>query len=417
MKHMNTLIVLLFCLNTVLMSCSEQDAIVRENLEMGSETNNSKLYFENSETEVLARHKIILIPFQLQTNQDPAVNYSNPGIYKTIFFSSFYNLFSSNPMIEETDKTLLANLKPSDSFSDEEISNLGKIFKCDFIIFGDYSLKGPQYHPDVFLNLMIWNRFNSSIMTNTMKSPTDIEIFDTIDSLYSMSTGSILEEEKKISYLTFNNLDTGDEKLAIFINHRLVAQPFSNNYTLNMKILSGKNYRINIRRNFYGKLIKTGTVNLKPGESLSFSATNSRINLIKNGEFEKYFSSPTWHNSPDIKIKIEGKECHIKIRASGDHSINASPFTIEAGKSYRVSFNARASQEDDIYVKICSEYGIPYWGGSQYGISSKRISISKDIKTYMYIFKMLGYTDPKSRFVFNFSSKDVWLSDVMVEEL
>ncbi len=432
MKPVNFLFVLFFLFSLILASCAEQSALTKENQLKGLETNVNAMFLEKQETEadVTVKHKILIAPFEYKAKGGA---YPNPEIYKTIFFTSFYNLFSVLPSIDLPDKSVLLNMNPSE----DTIPVLAKQYQCDFIVFGDYSLKGPKLKPDAVVNLKIWNKFSGSIMTNSLTTPTEAELFDAIDTLLSRMVRTMLNEEMKIAYLNFNNIDTGKEKLGIFINHRLVAEPVSNNFQLNMKIISGKDYKVSIRRFLDGKLLTGAVANLKPGESMNFSATNYRINLIKNAGFnEDTFKKGTWTHSDGLNLSIENGVCHIKFKYSGagntwDHQLIAFPVKIEAGKRYRVSFDARASEGENIYAKMdksnrngTSDDALSYWGsplgtGSGGEGAPKKISVDKVMKNYIFVFRMVQHTDTKAQLEFDLGNSygDIWLSDVMVEEL
>jgi hypothetical protein len=406
----------------ILSSCAlEQNALTKENQEMKSETNINAVYFEEKEIETNdIKHKILIVPFDYTSTNS---KYANPEVYRKIFFSSFYNLFSVLPSIDIPDKDLLLSMNPEE----DAISNLANRYKCDFIVFGSYSLKGDKSKPDAVISLKIWNKLSGAIITNTATTPTDIELFDAIDSLMAKTVRTMLNEEMKIAYLNFNNFDTGKEPIGIFINHKLVAEPISNNFNLNMKILSGKDYRVAIRRSFDGKLLSEAVANLKPGESKNFSATNLRVNIIKNAGFdEETFKKGTWITTGGIQVLLENNECHIKVKYKKiwqhwkiheSHQLIASPIKIEYGKSYRVSFKARASDIEDMDIIIFK--AIQWDGDNAPYYEFKNEKIDKTIKNYMFGFRMASQTDLNSLLEFDFSKslRDIWLSDVMVEEL
>jgi hypothetical protein len=408
----------------IIASCAEQTALTRENQEKGSETNVNALFLEKQETEadVTVKHRILIIPFDYKPGK---VKYPNPEIYSRIFFTSFYNLFSILPSIDLPDKNALTRI----NIAEDAVSNLAKQYSSDFIVYGDYSLSGPRLNPAASVNLMIWDKFSGRVLTNSLTTPTDADLFDSIDSMLSGMVRSMLNEEMKISYLNFNNFDTGNDKIGVFINHRLVAEPVSNNFQLDMKIISGQNYKVAVRRFIDGKLLNGENVNLKPGEAANISATNIRVNLIKNAGFDDdTYSKGTWEKSDGIRLFLSNGECHIKFkfRASGnvwDNSLTASPVKLAGGKRYRVSFKAKASEPEDIYAGIFSPYANtnPYWGIgiSSSGSSGLRIPIDRTMKTYTYVFRMLSPSDNNARFSFQLgkSTGDIWLSGVMVEEL
>src|SRR5271157_889457 len=148
-KSISFLFVLLI-IGFILFSCAPQvqTALTKENQEQATDTNVNAAYLEKQEIEAekVAKHKILIAPFEyISTN----ANFPNPAIYRTIFFSSFYNLFSVLPTIDLPDKSVLLTTHPSE----DTISNLAGQYKCDFIVFGDYGLKGDRSKPDAVVNL------------------------------------------------------------------------------------------------------------------------------------------------------------------------------------------------------------------------------------------------------------------------
>jgi hypothetical protein len=400
----------------ILLSCSEQTALNREDQEKKSDTNINAAFLEKQEkeAETATRYKILIAQFACLTNGGI---YSKPEIYRTIFFNSFYNLFSVLPSIDIPDKSILEELDPSES----NVGETAEKSLSDFIVFGDYTLTGSKTKPEALVNLKIWSKFNGKILTNTYKTPTDADLFDSIDSMMGRIVKTVLNEEMKIAYLNFDNIDTGREKLGIFINHRLIAEPVSNDFNLNMKILSGTDYRVSVRRFFDGRLLYGRLINLNPGDSLNISATNYRVNLISaNGHW--------WHSRGVISEHVNG-EYHIRFKYGGqgnwwDHQFEYSSFTLTNGTRYRVSFDARASENMDIYAKLRGSEKVQYkayWGSPTVDDKGapKRIGIGPELKTYIFTFHMLSQTDNNVSFEFDLgrSYGNIWISNVWVEEI
>ncbi len=443
MKSISLFFVILFLGSIMLVSCAEQtevkSALIKENQEMGNQTNATYLEKE-TESSTIAKHKILITPFEYSSTNS---KYPNPEIYKTIFFSSFYNLFSVLPTIDLPDKSVLLSM----NLSEDTISNLADQYKSDYIVFGDYGLKGDKSKPEAIVNLKIWNKLSGSISTNSIITPTDADLFDNIDLMSSKMVKTMLNEEMKIAYINFNNLDTGKEKLGIFINHRLVAEPISNDFKLNMKILSGKDYNVSIRRFSDGKLLKDDVANLKPGETKSYSATNIRVNLIKNATFDKsnelkylefksnddYYNkllsiehAGKWHftvrDMAKATVNIEENVCHIKINKTGDYwysvTLRPSPIKLKYGKKYRLSFDARAANIFKLYYKIQKLWTWENYVSLGYNLDSSLLKINNEMKNYSFIFKMNYSSDEKSILIFGFGDvDDVWISNVWLEEI
>ena len=352
MKSFNVLSILLLPALLILASCAEQTALTKENSESGGSAD--ALYMEKQETgaDTSVRHKILIVPFEYRASK---TEYPNPGIYKMIFFTSFYNLFSILPSIDIPDKSVLLNIDASPG----NIAILAGQSKCDFIVFGDYSLGGGKSKPDAAVRLMVWDKISGSVTTNSLTTPTDADLFDAIDTLQSGLVTSILKEEMKTAFLNFGSFYTGGEKLALFINHRLVAEPAANDFKLNLKIISGKDYNITVRRFDDGKLLASATENLKPGESVNISATNYRANIIDNSGFEPGTLNKTWFNyDNNLKLSFGNGECHIFVNSTGktinpwDIQLIAPSLSVKSSKKYRISFSARASGKEDIYINI-----------------------------------------------------------------
>ena len=417
MKKLAIFLTLLFLAGAFLASCDEQNALVKET-QNAAVDKNSASYLETQESvaDTTAKHKILIIPFQ---NQADMSAYPNSEIYKTMLFTSFYNLFSILPSIDIPDKSALLTLK----ISEDMLADLAKQYQCEYIVFGNYSLKGGKTQPDAAIDLKIWNRLSGVITTNSLSTPTDADFFDALDSLQTKAVSAILNEDMKIAYLNFNNFVTGGEKLGLFINHRLVAEPVSNDFKLNLKIISGKDYNISVRRFQDGKLLGGTIANLDPGESMNFSATNRRINVIPNADFDpETFKTGPWVNPEDsLILLLENGECHIQFKKNNaanvwDYQLMAGPISLTGGTKYRISFNAKASENEDIYINVTGN-GPPFTPYLTGGVP-KRMPITTEMKSYMLEFRM-PKADNNAKFEFDlgYSHGDIWFSNVMIEEI
>ncbi len=127
-----------------------------------------------------------------------------------------------------------------------------------------------------------------------------------------------------------------------------------------------------------------------------------------------------WHYILNLGAKaaltVEGGVLHIKIDAPGTDywaiQLLQFPLKIENGKTYKVSFDAKAAQPRPIVTKVGRV------GGDWKAYSGlKTIDIDTEMKNYSYSFKMNSETDEASRMEVNFGNSPVesWIDNIKLE--
>lgn len=410
--RLSILFSVLFLSGLILASCNEQATLVK-----GDATDGPSFMEEQAgDVDVAGKHKILIVPFQDEA--DKAV-YPNSEIYQTMLFTSFYSIFSIHPSIQIPDKSVLLSIETTE----DTLSELAKQYKCEYIVFGNYGLKGSKTKPNADIELKIWNNLTGTIVTNSLSTPTDADFFDALDLLQSKAISAILNEDMQIAYLNFNNFITKGEKLGLYINRRLVAEPVSNDFKLNLKVIAGKDYNISVKRLRDGKHLNGILANLEPGETLNFSATNRRINLIPKPDFDpETFSSGSWSNPEGtLNLQVENGVCHVQFRKKNltniwDIQLMASPFRLIQGKKYLITFNARGTESGDIFVNIAGS-NPPYTAYLPNQIA-KKIAINTEMLSYKVEFRMPA-TENAAKFEFDLGKArgELWFSDVVIEEV
>ncbi|MGL1936100.1 MAG: carbohydrate binding domain-containing protein [Fibrobacterales bacterium] len=169
-----------------------------------------------------------------------------------------------------------------------------------------------------------------------------------------------------------------------------------------------------------GEWIMTLTLNnITTTASLSVLPEVTATNLISNGDFS--YGTSNWDlylaDGGNAQFSTNGGQGVLAINNGGSASWNVQfkqgGLPLEQGKTYRFSFDARASDYRTIEAHLETD-GSPW---SNYG-SIAATSITPTLSNYSYDFVM-PQTDMNARVVFNIgvNSNDVYLDNVMVVEL
>jgi len=156
----------------------------------------------------------------------------------------------------------------------------------------------------------------------------------------------------------------------------------------------------------------------------SFTETKAIINYKAYGDVTVKVLDEIgkkWHYllnlGADASMKVENGFVYVKIIHPGtDHwaiQLLQLPFKIQEGKTYRVSFDAKALEPRSIISRV-SKVGGDWKAYS----TSIKIDIDKKIKNYSYSFKMIYSTDELARLEFNLGNNpaDVWIGNIKLEE-
>jgi hypothetical protein len=118
----------------------------------------------------------MVVPFE---NKSDITNYKTSDNIKIIMYNSLYSFIRIIPNVNLLDNQSVGSVPAA--LSSNSISN-----EADVTVYGDYSLSGDPIEPLLALNLKIRvkdkiKEEQKVIFEKTYKSPTDIEIFDSID--------------------------------------------------------------------------------------------------------------------------------------------------------------------------------------------------------------------------------------------
>jgi len=443
MKYiLSALIPVLFIVSILPLSCGPN---IKENVYL--EKNSPE---EEDVTNIVlpAGKKIIILPFNYQESKK---KFTNPDIIKNILFNSLYSFFSLIPKIDLPEKKVLSDLHRRKVPLEDIISN----YQPDQIIYGNYILTGSKAAPEIQIKMQIWSKISKNIFSYTFKSPSDEDIFDTIDTISAQIIKSVLNEEMKLAFLNINNCKIGKHTFELYINNKLVGIISNDDFSLSLKLLANTDYWIRLKRPEDRLSPYFAPVKLKQGETsnISFMLTN----LIKDGEFEEtkdILSYPPyglytdtekntigykWHfildngfnpsSNPQGRAKIEEEKAHITIKNTGGsfgigESIQLSyiPVPLKTGKVYILSFDARSSGEKTIVPILCqviSREAALAQGGIRNYTSIRLIRINDRLKNYSFAFRMGFPSDKNARlaFLLGLDSKEVWIDNVKVETM
>ncbi|MFP4014872.1 MAG: cellulase family glycosylhydrolase [Chitinispirillaceae bacterium] len=147
-------------------------------------------------------------------------------------------------------------------------------------------------------------------------------------------------------------------------------------------------------------------------------SSSSTSNLLTNGDFEN--GETPWNflaSGAQAQGSVTDGEYETEVSSPGSENWNVQ-FTqsvgLEQGKTYRLSFRARAQSPRSIEVNVGQDGGAfaSYMGATQ-------VELTTSMETYMQTFTMSSPTDENARVEFNSGTESVtwYLDDVTLEEV
>ncbi len=201
-------------------------------------------------------------------NQSDVNTYGSSDALKPVVFNSLYNFIGIIPSLDIPQQTELQQIQ----WNSTNIAQIAKARGADLVIYGDYSFSGPAYDPKARLNLKIYSTERVvDILSRSYNTPTDLEIFDTIDRMINDLSTELLKGKVEVAYLNFTDFKVGDEKYDIYVNDKIIAAITNDYFELNLKILAKTSYGVEIIRRFDKKTVHDSSFVLQPGVTARIS--------------------------------------------------------------------------------------------------------------------------------------------------
>ncbi len=291
---MNYKLLTRICLSLFLLffvTACEQNQIVKEELSIpgetevnGEDTGEEDLNIETNEiftteetVEISNRLKVLILPFD---NKADLSEYPNAKTVNAILQNELHAFLYVVPTFDIPEKSELAVmdsgfLNRKNITANEIYSN----YQADIIIFGDYILHGSKTDPAAQIHLNIWKKASGNVEAREYDTPTDADIFDTIDDMLSNIIDITLKKEIKVAFLNFGNFKVGDGSYFLFINNKKISMITNDNFSLNLKILPNAMYSIRLKNLKNNRIVLNTTALLRPGETTNIS--HSTLGIIK----------------------------------------------------------------------------------------------------------------------------------------
>ena len=156
----------------------------------------------SSESSSRATEKISVLIFPLENHTDKN-KFVNSGVIQPVIYKSLRYFIGIVPSLEVLEVVTDSGLTV-DSIG---LSRLAENNHADLIIYGDYSFTNNRQNPDAMIEAHIWSKvMEKDIFVKKYKTPTDAEIFDTIDTMILDHVQTIMNTTNiRYSRIAFKN--------------------------------------------------------------------------------------------------------------------------------------------------------------------------------------------------------------------
>ena len=251
-------------------------------------------------------------------------------------------------------------------------SAIAQKYKVKMVIYGDFTLTGKRSAPGIVFNLKVWSEdLKKEIFSKTYTSAdTGFEMLDTVDLILKEVVGAAFQINATVATLGFSGFEIA-EPYALAINDKSIAVVSNTNFSISMKILADKPYRITLKRERDGKLAIDREYNIKPGEStnIGYIAKASVSTLdIKDPDRTKKYSIMLDGAAigPNTNIGSLSVLQQHKLMMIDQYSnvIQSNIFTLMEDDNTAYGFTD--PRPKPIYFSIITAAGGYYWGGGIY---------------------------------------------------
>ena len=165
----------------------------------------------------------------------------------------------------------------------------------------------------------------------------------------------------------------------------------------------------------------------RPENNVELRDPDANGNYINNGDFsvaEDLTDDTNWKFltalGGEATASIKNDKMNILTTSDGtvDYSVQLiqADLPFEKGATYQVQFDASASEDRTMFTAVKA----PDHGYSEY-MPSTKVSLTKDVKTFTYDFKMTSDSDANGRLEFNMgkagSTADIYIDNVSVKKI
>ncbi len=277
-------------------SCASKSVVKEpEEIEI-EEIETNQLFVTEDITEISNRLKVIIIPLENKSSKD---KFRSTEVTKAIIQGSLYTFLQIVPSFDMPDKLEMNKLSPKFLYKQEITpQDIYSNYQADIIIYGDIAIKENK-KTKALVNLKVWTRATGKIESKKYITPTDADIFDSIDLMLANIIKLTLNEEMKIAHLNFKDFKINNGKYHLFINEKLVAKITNTDFNLSLRILANAEYSVRLKNLYNNSTILYTKFALKPGET-------TNINHIALANIKCLITNKT--PDEEFRIYLDGKE-------------------------------------------------------------------------------------------------------------
>jgi hypothetical protein len=206
----------------------------------------------------------MIMPLKNMTEKDNLAGSEN---YRILFFGPVYNFVQIIPGVSLPDRDKLLSMK----FHGSNITTFAALNPSDFIIYGDYALKGKtKKDQKLYINLYVWSqKLGAVFFQKSYTSGTDFEVLDAIDNMLEDIVAQTLQKQLDVATLQFSGFRIGNEKYGLYINDKYISDVAGNGYSMNLKVLAGQKYQVTLRNLSTTAVAFDQTFTPKKGEAIT----------------------------------------------------------------------------------------------------------------------------------------------------
>lgn len=219
---------------------------------------------------------VLIIPFE---DKADGKKYKATETTATMIFNSMYTFIGLLPTIDVPDKKVLMGYK----WTESKLAAVAAESGADVILYGDYVYQGDPGEPDAAINLKVWIKESNRVtFSKTYKTPTDLDIFDSIDDMIKDFIQGVLKTSVNVATIRFGGFHIGDRTYALFVNGKEIASVTNTDFALNLRVLADSEYRVEIKDAKSGAVSFSSSYVLRPRSltNVSFQASGKMQTFV-----------------------------------------------------------------------------------------------------------------------------------------
>ena len=219
------------------------------------------VFAQDSNTNTVS---LLIMPLQNLTPKEDSAGSDN---YRILFFGPIHNFIQIIPGVTLPDRDKLLSM----NFDSSNVATFAALNPADFIIYGDYTLKGKtKKDQKLSINLYVWSqKLGAVFFQKAYTSGTEFEVLDAIDNMLEDIIAQTLQKRLAVATLQFSGFRIGNEKYGLYINEKYISDVSGDGFSMNLKVLADQNYQITLRNLSTAAVAFDQTFVPKKGEAIT----------------------------------------------------------------------------------------------------------------------------------------------------